>query len=114
MKYHRDSTKTEWKIWYKLKKEETGLGWDDEKNTVVASDDWWTNYLLAYPDVAEFREKGIEYSYELTSLFKDGVALGNLSYAPWQGMLRKDNVGPCRVEDTQDTQEDANITMHNE
>ncbi|XP_059627483.1 L10-interacting MYB domain-containing protein-like [Cornus florida] len=117
MKNHWDSTKSEWKIWYKLKREETGLGWDYEKDTVVASDDWWVNYLQVNPDAAKFREKGIEHSYQLTALFKDGITTGNSAYGPSQGTLPEDNAGPCPIEqDTQDTQEemDVDTIFHNE
>lgn len=36
-----DSLRKEWKVWYNLFGKVTGLGWNFEKNTVDASDEWW-------------------------------------------------------------------------
>ena len=30
-----------WSIWIKLKTKETRVRWNDETNTVKASDEWW-------------------------------------------------------------------------
>ncbi|XP_059639685.1 uncharacterized protein LOC132282071 [Cornus florida] len=106
-----------WTVWESYHAVETGLGWDYEKDTVVASDDQWANYLQVNTDATKFHEKGIEHSYQLTALFKDEIATGNSAYEPSQGTLPEDNAGPCRIEqDTQDTQEemDVDTIFHNE
>ncbi|KAG5063498.1 hypothetical protein JHK85_004681 [Glycine max] len=36
-----DSLKKEWQLWAKLIGKDTGLGWDGEKKTIAASDEWW-------------------------------------------------------------------------
>lgn len=36
-----DSMKKEYTNWMTFKNKTTGLGWNDEANTVVADDDWW-------------------------------------------------------------------------
>ena len=36
-----DSLRKEWKAWYNLFEKVTELGWNFEKNTVDASDEWW-------------------------------------------------------------------------
>jgi len=33
--------KKEWQLWAKLIGKDTGLGWDGEKKTIAASDEWW-------------------------------------------------------------------------
>lgn len=45
IKNHWDYTKADWKIWNKLREKETGLGWDYVNNTIMASDDWWEEYI---------------------------------------------------------------------
>ena len=35
-----DSMRKDWTTWHKLL-HETGVGWDSEKHTVAATDDWW-------------------------------------------------------------------------
>ena len=36
-----DSLRKEWIVWYNLFRNTTGLGWDNEKHTFIASSDWW-------------------------------------------------------------------------
>ncbi|KAK8933224.1 hypothetical protein KSP39_PZI016002 [Platanthera zijinensis] len=45
MKNKWDHLKREWKIWKELKHGETGLGWDQEKKTIAASEEWWEEKL---------------------------------------------------------------------
>ncbi|KAK8935684.1 hypothetical protein KSP39_PZI003278 [Platanthera zijinensis] len=42
MKNKWDHLKKDWKLWKELKHGETGLGWDPEKRTIAASEEWWT------------------------------------------------------------------------
>ena len=37
--------KARWGLWKKLKGRETGLGWDHEKWTIAASDEWWAKKI---------------------------------------------------------------------
>lgn len=76
IKNHWDNTKAEWKVWNKLKEKETGLGWDYVKNTIAASDEWWDEYMQGVPDVAKFRDKGIEHLDLLNALFEGTTATG--------------------------------------
>jgi len=41
LKHKYDGLKVRWALWKKLKGKETGLGWDHEKGTIAASDEWW-------------------------------------------------------------------------
>jgi hypothetical protein len=38
--------KKEWRVWYNLFGKVTGLGWDNEKNTFDAPNEWWENKQL--------------------------------------------------------------------
>ncbi|XP_054824810.1 uncharacterized protein LOC129322527 [Prosopis cineraria] len=49
----------EWNVWHKLFSSETGLGWDSDKNTIDAPDEW-----------------------ELTLIFKDVLATGETLFVP--------------------------------
>ncbi|XP_059285967.1 L10-interacting MYB domain-containing protein-like [Lycium ferocissimum] len=47
-----DSLKKTWKEWHTLIGRETGLGWDNEKKTIQASDEWWDKkikFICTYP-----------------------------------------------------------------
>ena len=41
IKHKYDGLKIRWALWKKLKGKETSLGWDHEKGTITASDEWW-------------------------------------------------------------------------
>ena len=41
LKNKLDGMRPKWILWKQLKSKETGLGWDHEKGTVAASDEWW-------------------------------------------------------------------------
>ncbi|KAI3458941.1 hypothetical protein Pfo_015604 [Paulownia fortunei] len=106
LKNHWDNTKQDWKVWYTLITSYTGLGWDNIKNTVSVSDEWWDEYLKANPDAIKYRYKGLENFDELTSLFKKGYATGKNAWAPSEGSLPNDSTGPCQ---TQSSQSEENI-----
>ena len=36
-----DSLRKEWVVWYGLFQHATGLGWDNEKHTFIATKEWW-------------------------------------------------------------------------
>ncbi|KAK2642878.1 hypothetical protein Ddye_024641 [Dipteronia dyeriana] len=41
LKNHWDNVKKEWQLWDSLVRGETGLGWDMERQTIDASNEWW-------------------------------------------------------------------------
>ena len=43
-----DALKNDWKLWKELVGKETGLGWNNKKNTIDASEEWWHNKLQVY------------------------------------------------------------------
>ncbi|XP_054794514.1 uncharacterized protein LOC129300020 [Prosopis cineraria] len=45
-----DNLRKDWNIWDKLLNKETGLGWDSEKNTVSAPEEWWSQKIKENPD----------------------------------------------------------------
>ncbi|XP_061976713.1 L10-interacting MYB domain-containing protein-like isoform X1 [Populus nigra] len=55
-----DGIKKDWKIWKSLLGQENELGWDPNKQTVAASDDWWDEKIKAMPAAEKFRNSGIE------------------------------------------------------
>ncbi|KAL3839127.1 hypothetical protein ACJIZ3_023718 [Penstemon smallii] len=44
-----DNLKKEWSQWKTLLRDETGLGWDHDKGTVLATDEWWARKLQVSP-----------------------------------------------------------------
>ena len=41
LKNHWDVVKKDWQLWDSLLRGETGLGWDMERQTIEASNEWW-------------------------------------------------------------------------
>ncbi|XP_054806181.1 uncharacterized protein LOC129308812 [Prosopis cineraria] len=61
---------------------ETGLGWDNVKNTVDAPDEWWEQKILKNPFYEKFRHKGLRFARELTFIFRDVLATGETLFVP--------------------------------
>lgn len=40
-----DWMRSRWSLWKDLKGKETGLGWDHEKGTISASEEWWSKQI---------------------------------------------------------------------
>ncbi|XP_062080012.1 L10-interacting MYB domain-containing protein-like [Humulus lupulus] len=104
MKNHWDNVKKEWQLWDSLLKGETGLGWDIQRQTVDAPDEWWDAKLQKYPDAAKFRVRGLEHSFKLDELFRDVTATGARAWAPTSGSLP-----PLYTEDHNDIEIDENL-----
>ncbi|MED6157904.1 hypothetical protein PIB30_027833, partial [Stylosanthes scabra] len=63
-------------LWAKLVGQETGLGWDFQKNIVLASDTWWADKIKINPEFAKFKNEGPTALGSLEQCFKDIVATG--------------------------------------
>ncbi|KAJ9180787.1 hypothetical protein P3X46_008994 [Hevea brasiliensis] len=89
LRHKWDWMKDQWKMWKALKGNETGLGWDPIKGTVVAPDEWWNEKIKENSNFARFREKGIgqELYENYQELFLGTVATGEFAYAPSSGVL---------------------------
>ncbi|XP_062074957.1 L10-interacting MYB domain-containing protein-like [Humulus lupulus] len=87
MKNHWDNVKKEWQLWDSLLRGETGLGWDIQRQTVDAPDEWWDAKLRKYLDAAKFRVRGLEHSFKLDELYRDVTATGARAWAPTSGSL---------------------------
>ncbi|KAL1105995.1 hypothetical protein V6Z11_D04G171100 [Gossypium hirsutum] len=79
LKNRWDALKKEWKAWKKLKGEDTGLGWNPIKRTVV-------------PKAKKFRTTGIdiEFKGKLDQMFMGIVVTGDKAWAPSSGTLPSD------------------------
>ncbi|KAJ9129065.1 hypothetical protein P3X46_034174 [Hevea brasiliensis] len=88
LRHKWDWMKDQWKMWKALKGNETGLGWDPIKGTVVAPDEWWNKKIKENLKFARFREKGIgqELYENYQELFLGTVATGEFAYAPSSGL----------------------------
>ncbi|KAF2325217.1 hypothetical protein GH714_025375 [Hevea brasiliensis] len=97
LRHKWDWMKDQWKMWKALKGNETGLGWDPIKGTVIAPDEWWNEKIKCFDfymyyensNFARFREKGIgqELYENYQELFLETVATGEFAYAPSSGVL---------------------------
>ncbi|KAK8990765.1 hypothetical protein V6N11_028726 [Hibiscus sabdariffa] len=94
LKNRWDLMKREWKIWKKLKENDTGLGWNYTKRTIDASEEWWKSRLQVVPEAQRFRTAGIDPEVEekLDQMFRGIVATGDKAWAPSLGILPSDFV----------------------
>ncbi|KAJ9135450.1 hypothetical protein P3X46_032632 [Hevea brasiliensis] len=93
LRHKWDWMKDQWKMWKALKGNETGLGWDPIKGTVVAPDEWWNKKIKENLKFARFREKGIgqELYENYQELFLGTVATGEFAYAPSSGNINAES-----------------------
>ncbi|KAL5761148.1 hypothetical protein ACOSQ2_019986 [Xanthoceras sorbifolium] len=87
LKNHWDIVKKEWQVWDSLVRGETGLGWDMDRQTVDASNEWWETKLQKYPEASKFRVKGLEHSFKLDELYRDVTATRARAWAPTSGIM---------------------------
>ncbi|XP_028795961.1 uncharacterized protein LOC114751454 [Neltuma alba] len=82
LKNRLDNLRKEWKLFEQLIGKETGIGWDPERNTVVASDEWWERKKLENPAYEKFRQHGLKFRTELETLFRGTMASGQDMWSP--------------------------------
>uniref|UniRef100_A0A803MZC3 Transposase n=1 Tax=Chenopodium quinoa TaxID=63459 RepID=A0A803MZC3_CHEQI len=89
----RGSTTSQRIPWKKaLKGKETGLGWDHEKGTISASEEWWKNKIEENAHYKAFQDEGIDPDLDLKmdQLFGVSVAQGVHRFTPVQ--IEKEDV----------------------
>ncbi|GJW41616.1 zinc finger, CCHC-type, retrotransposon gag domain protein [Tanacetum coccineum] len=85
LKNHWDTMKKDFKLYDRLMRIESGLGWDPVKKTIDATPEWWDEKIEADPDLAKFRDKNLEmYHMYYEQLFRDSVAVGDKTQLPIQ------------------------------
>ncbi|KAH9728180.1 hypothetical protein KPL70_008920 [Citrus sinensis] len=88
-----DILKKDWQLWTNLLRNETGLGWDPVKQTIISSDEWWERKLKEIHEAIKFRSKGLRNVDQLEILFKNVAATGEGSWAPSMGFVPNDGEG---------------------
>ncbi|KAF3624026.1 hypothetical protein FXO38_30460, partial [Capsicum annuum] len=72
-----DNMKQDWAFYNQLMRENTGLGWDATKNTIIADDDWWNQKIKVDHRYRRFRNMVLSLiRYRYDALFSDIVATG--------------------------------------
>ncbi|XP_024032091.1 L10-interacting MYB domain-containing protein-like [Morus notabilis] len=84
-----DALKNDWKLWKDLVGKETGLGWNNKKNTIDAFEEWWHKKLQIHPNASKFHTRGIEPEFEekLNRIFTNIVATGVYAWTPASGQM---------------------------
>ncbi|KAB2606059.1 hypothetical protein D8674_005776 [Pyrus ussuriensis x Pyrus communis] len=106
-----DALKNEWKLWKELVGKETGLGWNSNKGTVDASEEWWNNKIQVYKQrIWKIAKKGIspEMEEKLDRMFSNTVATGEHAWAPSSGVLppetREESIGQIDLDDEEESE----------
>ncbi|KAK9267824.1 hypothetical protein L1049_010260 [Liquidambar formosana] len=87
LKNRLDTVRKDWVLWEFLLGKETGLGWDSERQTVAADDEWWEKKIQMNPEVAKFRIKGLDHCHKLDEIYRPVTATGARAWAPTSGEL---------------------------
>ncbi|XP_038716092.1 L10-interacting MYB domain-containing protein-like isoform X2 [Tripterygium wilfordii] len=82
-----DNLKKEWRLREKLVFNETGLGWDDQRQTVLADNEWWERKIKEDRKCAKFRNQGIADKEGLQFLFRGQAATGEHAFNPAANVL---------------------------
>ncbi|XP_028755823.1 uncharacterized protein LOC114715194 [Neltuma alba] len=82
LKNRLDNLRKEWKLFEQLIGKETSIGWDPERNTVVAFDEWWERKKRENPAYEKFKQHGLKFRTELETLFRGTMASGQDMWSP--------------------------------
>ncbi|GJR17565.1 L10-interacting MYB domain-containing protein-like protein [Tanacetum coccineum] len=98
LKNHWDTMKKDWKLYDRLMRIESGLGWDPVRKTIDATPEWWDEKIEADPELAKFRDKNLEmYRMYYDQLFGDSVAVGDRTQLPTD--FQKNNDSPSNIQE---------------
>ncbi|XP_057811273.1 L10-interacting MYB domain-containing protein-like [Salvia miltiorrhiza] len=82
---HWDAMKKEWLSFKKLMHSETVIGWNPLKNSLDASEEWWSRKIRENVDFKKFKNKDLSLVwFEYDKLFSDVAATGERARAPSQ------------------------------
>lgn len=76
------SLRTLYRDWLILKNTSTGLGWNDETNTVIADDEWWKKAGEENKDILQFRKCGPENLNQMSIMYEKINVTGETSMMP--------------------------------
>ncbi|KAM3238063.1 hypothetical protein P3L10_013093 [Capsicum annuum] len=80
--------KHDWAFYKQMMRENTGLGWDATKNTIIADDDWWEQKIKMDHQYRRFRNKDLSLiCYRYDALFSDIIAMGERARAANQEQI---------------------------
>ncbi|KHG09315.1 hypothetical protein F383_16169 [Gossypium arboreum] len=71
--------KRDWSIVYDMLsgKNNSGFGWDEHRQLVVAEDTMWNSYINSHKKAAQFRHRSFPYYEQLTAIYAKDRATGN-------------------------------------
>ncbi|KAI5398270.1 L10-interacting MYB domain-containing protein [Lathyrus oleraceus] len=106
LKNRWDTLKREFSSFVKLVDKQTGVGWDHEKKTIMADDDWWAEKSKEDPDILKWKHGGPKFVELLDKCFKGAIATGFALYKPYEDQL------PCEGSESifEDGRENNTIT----
>ncbi|KAF7820637.1 L10-interacting MYB domain-containing protein-like [Senna tora] len=82
LKNRWDSLKSYFFLWAKLIGKEIGLGWDPNKKSIKASNDWWATKGKENSEYLKFKHQGPKHLDLLERCYKDVIAIGYCTLEP--------------------------------
>lgn len=110
LKNRWDTLKREFSSFVKLVDKQTGLGWDTDKQTISASDQWWAEKGKEDPEILKWKQGGPKFIDLLQKCFKGSVATGFALFKPYEDQQ------PCEGSETPfvDGRENINTVTQDE
>ncbi|KAI3782588.1 hypothetical protein L2E82_12639 [Cichorium intybus] len=107
-----DTMKKEWKLYDRLMRAESGIGWDPVRNTIDAPDEWWDEKIKGDKELAKFRDMNLYiYRKYYDPLFRDSVAVGDKTRAPSEFQNDSNPTDAQDVEDIGGKEYDDDVTL---
>ncbi|KAJ9556781.1 LOW QUALITY PROTEIN: hypothetical protein OSB04_011395 [Centaurea solstitialis] len=77
-----DYMKKAWKLYDRLMRIESDIGWDLDRKAIVAPAQWWDEKIKDDKDLAKFRDRNLEiFQLHYEPLFRDSFAVGDKTRA---------------------------------
>ncbi|KAJ9561868.1 hypothetical protein OSB04_007028 [Centaurea solstitialis] len=104
-----DYMKKEWKLYDRLKRIESDIGWDPDRKTIVAPAEWWDEKIKGDKDLAKFRDRNLEiFQTHYEPLFRDSVVVGDKTRAPVEC---QNNINPTNEENNEGNGDSDEVSL---
>ena len=94
-----------------LVKNNSGWGWDHERNIPTAQDDVWAAYIKAHPEAKEFRYQSLPLFDKLDELFSGTVVTGEHAKGTARNTKKKNQPPTSAISNTSHSKEVLDVDL---